>query len=113
MHETIRGLYEGIFDPDAWQRSLAALCEKSGSAQAAIVVLDTGRERVLVSQVVNSLPEVVAADHAHYAALDQALLYAPEMPVGGGISLRASRRRTPCAACRCAASCSRISACRR
>lgn len=40
MHETIRGLYLGVFDPLAWQRSLNALCEQSGSIQASLLMPD-------------------------------------------------------------------------
>ncbi len=83
MHETIRDLYEGILDPDAWQRSLAALCRTSGSAHASLVVLDTVRERVLINQVVNPMPEAVAAYNAHYQALDPTLAFTHKMSVGG------------------------------
>ncbi|WP_042884189.1 helix-turn-helix transcriptional regulator [Cupriavidus necator] len=82
MHETIRALYEGVFDAEAWQRSLGALCQASGSVHAALVVLDTVHERVLVNQVVNQVPEEVAAYHEYYEAIDPALPFAPRMAVG-------------------------------
>ncbi|WP_455279573.1 helix-turn-helix transcriptional regulator [Cupriavidus necator] len=82
MHDTIRALYEGIFDADAWQRSLGALCQVSDSVHAALVVLDTVHERVLVNQVVNPVPEEVAAYHEYYEAIDPALPFAPRMSVG-------------------------------
>ncbi|CAG2146729.1 helix-turn-helix transcriptional regulator [Cupriavidus numazuensis] len=82
MHETIRALYQGIFDADAWQRSLAALCQSSGSMHAALVVRDTVRDRVLVNQVVNPVPEEVAAYRDYYEAVDPAIPFASQLAVG-------------------------------
>ncbi|WP_432259303.1 helix-turn-helix transcriptional regulator [Cupriavidus sp. TMH.W2] len=82
MHDTIRALYEGIFDADAWQRSLGALCQASRSTHAHLLVLDTVHERVLVSQEVNPMPEAVAAYREQYAAIDPALPIARRMSVG-------------------------------
>ena len=82
IHDTIRELYQGIFDADAWQRSLGALCRASGSVHASLVVLDTVRERVLVNQVVNPVPEQVAAYREYYESLDPALPFASQMAVG-------------------------------
>ncbi|AQV92939.1 LuxR family transcriptional regulator [Cupriavidus necator] len=82
MHDTIRALYEGIFDSDAWQRSLGALCQASGSSHAHLLVLDTVHERVLVNQEVNPMPEAVAAYREQYAAIDPALPFARRMSVG-------------------------------
>ncbi|SOY87144.1 helix-turn-helix transcriptional regulator [Cupriavidus taiwanensis] len=82
MHDTIRALYEGIFDADAWQRSLGALCQASGSSHAHLLVLDTVHERVLVHQEVNPMPEAVAAYREQFAAIDPALPFARRMAVG-------------------------------
>lgn len=82
MHDTIRALYEGIFDADAWQRSLGALCQASRSTHAHLLVLDTVHERVLVSQEVNPMPEAVAAYREQYAAIDPALPITRRMSVG-------------------------------
>lgn len=82
MHDTIRALYQGIFDADAWQRSLAALCQSSGSVHAALVVRDTVRDRVLVNQVVNPVPEEVAAYRDYYEALDPAIPFVSQLTVG-------------------------------
>ncbi|CAN7214875.1 hypothetical protein D9M68_82250 [compost metagenome] len=82
MHDTIRALYEGIFDADAWQRSLGALCQASGSTHAHLLVLDTVNERVLVNQEVNPMPEAVAAYSEQYVAIDPALPFARRMSVG-------------------------------
>lgn len=60
MHETIRGLYLGVFEPLAWQRSLHALCEQSGSIQASLLVLDTVQQTVQVRHLVNRAPDNLA-----------------------------------------------------
>ncbi|MEM5430061.1 helix-turn-helix transcriptional regulator [Cupriavidus oxalaticus] len=82
MHDTIRALYEGIFDADAWRRSLAALCQASDSSHALLLVRDTVHERVLVNQVVNPVPEAVAAYSEYYETIDPALPFAQRMSVG-------------------------------
>ncbi|MCY1286546.1 hypothetical protein D9M68_443330 [compost metagenome] len=82
MHDTIRALYEGIFDADAWRRSLGALCQASDSSHALLLVRDTVHERVLVNQVVNPVPEAVAAYSEYYETIDPALPFAQRMSVG-------------------------------
>ena len=37
-HDTIRALYKGVVEPQAWQRGLHALCLLSDSAQASLPV---------------------------------------------------------------------------
>ncbi len=80
MHETIRGFYQGVLEPHAWQRSLYALCETSGSIQALLLVRDTDRQVVQVRQLVNraSQGRITPA----YAAHD-GLPLAGALPVGG------------------------------
>lgn len=82
MHATIQALYEGVFEPAAWQRSLGKVCASSDSVHAALVVLDRARERVVVNQVVNPVPEETAAYHEYYRNLDPAIQFTPQMSVG-------------------------------
>lgn len=82
MHETIRGLYQGIFEPDAWQRSLAALRDVSGSAHAALLVLDTEQDRVLVSQAAHPATNEAAAHDARPHRPDPGLPFAERLAVG-------------------------------
>ncbi|PWK38408.1 helix-turn-helix transcriptional regulator [Cupriavidus plantarum] len=54
MHETIRGLYEGMLDRTAWRRSLRSLCTKSDSAQASIIVVEHVNGHTRVEEVAHS-----------------------------------------------------------
>lgn len=86
MHETIRGLYQGIFEPLAWQRSLNALCQLSGSIQASLLTLDTQHQTVQVRHMVNRLPDNLAIlpppYRLHGGEYDH-LPFVGTMPVGG------------------------------
>ena len=64
MHETIRGLYQGVLEPQAWQRSLSALCGLSQSERASLLVLDTMSGSVNVRQT-GALAEVAANAPRH------------------------------------------------
>lgn len=61
MHETIRGLYQGVFETGAWQRSLVALCDASGSSQASLVVRNRALDRVVVTHAVDYKPDAMEA----------------------------------------------------
>jgi DNA-binding CsgD family transcriptional regulator len=50
MHETIRGLYQGVLEPQAWQRSLSALCGLSQSERASLLVFEPASGNVRVRQ---------------------------------------------------------------
>jgi hypothetical protein len=50
MHETVRGLYQGVLEPQAWQRSLSALCDLSQSERASLLVFDPASGSVRVRQ---------------------------------------------------------------
>ena len=82
MHETIRGLYLGAFEPLAWQRSLHALCEQSGSIQASLLVLDTRQQTVQVRHMVNRAPDNLAILPPPYR-LHSGMPVSGSMPVGG------------------------------
>ncbi|PLQ02388.1 helix-turn-helix transcriptional regulator [Cupriavidus pauculus] len=82
MHETIRGLYLGVFEPLAWQRSLHALCEQSGSIQASLLVLDSAQQTVQVRHMVNRAPDNLAILPPPYR-LHSGMLVSGSMPVGG------------------------------
>lgn len=72
MHETIRGLYQGIFEPLAWQRSLHRLCELSGSIQVSLLVLDIRQQTVQVRHLVNRAPDnlaIVPPPYRTYSAM--------------------------------------------
>jgi len=72
MHETIRDLYLGIVEPDAWRRGLDALCRATASAHGSLVVRDTINDRFTVSQVINPAPDALAAYEQHFEPLDPA-----------------------------------------
>ncbi|MDT6962619.1 helix-turn-helix transcriptional regulator [Cupriavidus sp. SZY C1] len=82
MHETIRGLYQGVLDPLAWQRSLYALCKWSGSIQASLLVLDTRHQTVHVRHLVNRAPDNLAILPPPYR-VHGGMPFAGVLPVGG------------------------------
>ncbi|TWG84262.1 DNA-binding CsgD family transcriptional regulator [Cupriavidus gilardii J11] len=82
IHGVIRGLYEGILEPEAWQRSLHVLREISDSAQAAMVVLDKVHQRFSVSEFANPIDGLLEAYHQTYQAIDPGHAFAPQINVG-------------------------------
>lgn len=82
VHGAIRGLYEGILDPGAWQNSLRALTDMAGGAHASMMVWDTVRDQVSVSEVVNPVVELYTAYENEYQAMDPAKTFAPRMVPG-------------------------------
>lgn len=83
IHDTIRGLYEGIVDPHAWQRSLQNLRRASGSTQMSMVVLDKRNDRMSVTELVNPVEGLAQAYQQTYQALDPGRPFTPRMPLGG------------------------------
>ncbi len=83
IHDTIRGLYEGIVDPQAWQRSLQNLRRASGSTQMGMVVLDRRNDRMSVTELANPVEGLAQAYQQTFQALDPGRSFAPRMPVGG------------------------------
>ncbi|MBV8272818.1 MAG: helix-turn-helix transcriptional regulator [Cupriavidus sp.] len=82
MHETIRGLYQGIVEPTAWQRSLSALCDLTHSAQATLLVRDTERGGLQVKQTAARLPDDLTAPPPHVGP-PQSLPFPDQLQVGG------------------------------
>lgn len=82
MHETIRGLYRGVLEPQAWQRSLHALCELSGSVQASLLILDTEQNTVYVRQTVDRTPENRTASPSPFDRMQNGLPFAHKLPIG-------------------------------
>lgn len=83
IHDTIRGLYEGIVDPQAWQRSLQNLRRASGSAQMGMVVLDKRSDRMSVTELANPIEGLAQAYQHTFQALDPGRSFTPQMPLGG------------------------------
>jgi DNA-binding CsgD family transcriptional regulator len=82
MHAAIRGLYEGILDPAAWQRSLLGLTEIAGTAHASMMVWDTVRDQVCVNEIVNPVQELFSAYENEFQAIDPAKGFAPALAPG-------------------------------
>lgn len=82
MHQTIRGLYEGILDETAWQSSLALLRDASESMHAALVEFDALSQRLRVSEIHALNQELVDAYNDHYQAEDPSRTYTRQMAVG-------------------------------
>lgn len=82
MHGAIRGLYEGILDPGAWQQSLRTLTELAGTAHASMMVWDTVRDQVTVNEIVNPVVELFSEYESDYQAIDPAKQFAPRMRPG-------------------------------
>jgi len=82
MHETIRGLYQGILEPRAWQRSLSALCDLAYSAQATLLVRDTERGGLQVRQAAGPLLDDLTGQPPHEGAA-QSLPVPDQLQVGG------------------------------
>ncbi|WP_432261883.1 helix-turn-helix transcriptional regulator [Cupriavidus sp. TMH.W2] len=82
MHQTIRGLYEGILDETAWQSSLALLRDASESMHASLVEFDAPSQRFRVSEIHDLNQELVDAYNDHYQAEDPSRIYTRQMAVG-------------------------------
>ncbi|SDC47271.1 DNA-binding transcriptional regulator, CsgD family [Cupriavidus sp. YR651] len=82
MHGVIRGLYEGILDPGAWQHSLRALTEMAGTAHASMMVWDTVRDQVTVNEIVNPVEELFSTYENDFQAVDPAKAFAPRLVPG-------------------------------
>lgn len=83
IHDTIRRLYEGIVDPQAWQRSLRNLQRASGSAQMGMVVLDRRNDRMSVTELANPVEGLAQTYQQTFQALDPGRSFTPGMPLGG------------------------------
>lgn len=82
MHETIRSLYQGVFETGAWQRSLQALCRFSASSRASLLVRDRLQDRVAITHAVDYDPVAMEAYQAHYYRLDPSRVFADRLGVG-------------------------------
>ncbi|RDK07924.1 helix-turn-helix transcriptional regulator [Cupriavidus lacunae] len=82
MHQTIRGLYEGILDETAWQSSLALLRDAGESMHASLVEFDAPSQQFRVSEIHDLNQELVDAYNGHYQAEDPSRTYTRQMAVG-------------------------------
>jgi len=82
MHAVIRGLYDGILAPDAWQQSLRMLSGMAGSAQASMLVRDTVQDRVTLGEVSNPVREIHERYEQEFQAIDPARGFASGLSVG-------------------------------
>ncbi len=82
MHETIRSLYQGVFETGAWQRSLVALCGASGSSQASLIVRNRALDRVVVTHAVDYKADAMEAYTSHYYQFDPSRPFADRLGVG-------------------------------
>ncbi|MGX0934890.1 DNA-binding CsgD family transcriptional regulator [Cupriavidus metallidurans] len=80
MHETIRGLYQGVLEPQAWQRSLSALCDLSQSERASLLVFDPASGNVRVRQTA-ALATLASQATPHDSP--QTLSFSERLNVGG------------------------------
>lgn len=82
MHAAIRGLYDGILEPDAWQASLRILSGMAGSAHASMLVYDTVHDQVTLGEMHNPVHELHERYERQYQALDPAKDFAARLGVG-------------------------------
>ncbi|MGO4331956.1 helix-turn-helix transcriptional regulator [Cupriavidus sp. 2TAF22] len=82
MHRAIRGLYEGILDAQAWQRSLHTLSSMAGSAHASMIVRDTDRDLMTVNEMVRPVQELFAAYENEFHEIDPGKLFAHKLSPG-------------------------------
>lgn len=82
IHGAIRGLYEGILDPGAWQQSLRSLTQLANTAHASMMVWDTVSDQVTVNEIVNPVEELFAAYENDFQAIDPAKAFAPRLVPG-------------------------------
>lgn len=82
MHGAIRGLYEGILDAQAWQRSLHAISSFAGCAHASMIVRDTDRDLMTVSEMVRPVHELLAAYEGGFHEIDPGKLFAQKLSPG-------------------------------
>jgi len=80
-HDTIRALYKGVVEPQAWQRGLHALCLLSDSAQASLLFVDTGLGTVHVRASANRTVE--GAPEPPWPRRHLGLPRASSLPIGG------------------------------
>ncbi|WER49041.1 helix-turn-helix transcriptional regulator [Cupriavidus sp. WKF15] len=82
VHQTIRGLYEGILDETAWRSSLARLRDASESMHASLVEYTPLNHRFRVNEIHDLNQELVDAYNGHYQAEDPSRTYTRQMAVG-------------------------------
>ncbi|GAA0838113.1 helix-turn-helix transcriptional regulator [Cupriavidus pauculus] len=82
IHGAIRGLYEGILDPGAWQQSLRALTEIADTSHASMMVWDTVNDQITVNEIVNPVEELFAAYENDFQPIDPAKAFAPRLVPG-------------------------------
>jgi DNA-binding CsgD family transcriptional regulator len=82
VHQTIRGLYEGILDETAWRSSLSRLRDATDSMHASLLEYTPLNHRFRVSEIHDLNQELVDAYNDHYQADDPSRTYARQMAVG-------------------------------
>ncbi|WP_420997749.1 helix-turn-helix transcriptional regulator [Cupriavidus sp. 30B13] len=82
MHGAIRGLYEGILDAQAWQRSLHTISNIVGCAHASMIVRDTDRDLMTVNEMVRPVRELFTAYECEYHEIDPGKLFAQKLSPG-------------------------------
>lgn len=82
VHQTIRGLYEGVLDESAWQASLIRLCEASGSEHASLVEFDAINQRLRIREMHAQNQQLVEAYNNRYHAEDPSRAYMPQLGLG-------------------------------
>jgi len=82
VHDAVRGLYEGILDPAAWQRSLSTVIGLAGSAHGSMMVWDTVGDRISINEMVNPVVELFSQYESEFQAIDPAKHFAPRLTPG-------------------------------
>lgn len=82
MHGAIRGLYEGILEPGAWQRSLQTLVDTGGGTHGAMIVRDVRLDQLKLAELVNPVFEMHTAYDDHYQAIDPGRHFAATLEPG-------------------------------
>lgn len=83
MHETIRGLYEGMLDRTAWRRSLKSLCTKSDSVRASIVIVEHVNAHARVEEIAHS----ELGDVESFGSTSASALRDPRMGLAGPLAV--------------------------
>ncbi len=83
MHQTIRGLYEGILDPTAWRDSMARLRDACHSMHASLVLCEPVSDRHQISEIHDANPQLVDIYNEHYESEDPSKPYMRQLKMAG------------------------------
>jgi DNA-binding CsgD family transcriptional regulator/PAS domain-containing protein len=80
--QLIEQLYEGILTEDGWRRALEGIVEITGSGTVNTIMFKPQTQTACIAEFVGYDSETMAAYGAYYHQIDEALPFAPIVPLG-------------------------------